>query len=272
MVATLDIPQMDTLDSQKISSSLDFRVFPGQITVKMPLLIKQGRTPISIYELARKRLVIREIYRNVTQNPHQYPESFRQEIRKKYDLLWNKYYDTGDMWLRQSASQGGKGKLVLYNAEVLEFLKRNLNPESRLTDRGPLALDMELEGAYDSFTGSNVLELTKAEMNIFFGRLNTRQEAKESPFWKLVLGDIRNDYIDAVFSDGEERFRYQHAMGTYVLPPENVSTGVLFFVTSLEGRSNASGVAYMGCKSGRIVGVAPEASTIRKPAALEQMV
>lgn len=272
MIETLDIPKMDDSDSPKAGSSLDFLVFPGQITVQMPLLIKQGRTPISIYELARQKLIIRDIYRNVTRNPHQYPESFRREIRKKYDLLWNKLYDTGDMWLSQSTIQGSKGKLVLYNADVLEFLKRNLNPQSRLTS-GYLTLDGELQGAYDSFTGNNVLELNPAEISKFFNKLSTRQEAKESPFWRLALGDLKDDYIDAVFLDGKEKFGYREMMQVRVTRiADDVPTGTLFYITSLYGRSCASTMSFLERKTNRLVGVAPGASTPRKPAVLEQMV
>ncbi|MBI3036050.1 hypothetical protein HYY71_07060 [Candidatus Woesearchaeota archaeon] len=158
MTETLDLPRRDS-----------YVVFPGRNTEQMPLLINEGRTPMTMYEFARQRLLIRELYNYVNKNPDNYSKEFRQKVAKKYVQLWDGYADTGDLWLRQSANQVGKGKVVLYNKQVLDFLRKNLNPRSRLTSLGALALDRELEGVYDSFTGDNVLELSKGEIDKFFG-------------------------------------------------------------------------------------------------------
>ncbi|MBS3097047.1 hypothetical protein J4480_06450 [Candidatus Woesearchaeota archaeon] len=261
MTETLDIPRRDS-----------YVVFPGRNTEQMPLLIEKGRTPMTMYEFARQKLLIRKLYNDVSKNPDNYPEEFRQKVAEKNVQLWDRYADAGDLWLRQSANQERKGKVVLYNEQVLDFLKKNLNPRSRLTNQGALALDRELEGAYDSFTGDNVLELSKANIDRFFGKSNTRQEAKDSPFWRFVLRDLTNDYADAVFTDGKQKFNYDSAMGIYVADPENVQTMRLWCVNGLGDGSDAWGrlVYYFG----RLVGVVPEARNAPKatPQTLEQRV
>ena len=105
MTETLDLPRQDS-----------YVVFPGRITEQMPLLINEGRTPITMYEFAWQRLLIRELYNNVNKTPDNYSEEFRQTLAEKYAQLWDRHADTGDLWLRQSAKQDGKGKVVLYNA------------------------------------------------------------------------------------------------------------------------------------------------------------
>ena len=240
----------------------------------MPLLINKGRTPITMYEFAWQRLLIRELYNNVNKTPDNYSEEFRQRVAEKYAQLWDRHADTGDLWLRRSANQDGKGKVVLYNAQVLDFLKKNINPRSRLTTNGALALDKELEGAYDSFTGDNVLELSEADIGKFFGNPNTKQGAKESPFWKFTLGDLNNDYADAVFADGKQKFDYKNAMGAYTADAEKVPTARSWIVGRLWLRSIASDWDRLDYDDGRLVGVAPEARVARKTPAqtLEQRV
>ena len=260
MVENLDIPTQGA-----------YVVFPGRNVEQMPLLIKQGRTPMTIYEFAKQKLLIRDLYNAVNKNPDNYAEELRQKVQDAYKKLWDKHANTGDLWLRQSAKQDGKGKIVLYNEQVLDFLKKNLNPKSILVS-GALALDGELEGVYNSFTGNNVLELTKDEVDNFFGKPHTKQGAKENPFWTSALGDLKDDYIDVVFADGKQRFDYDENMGVYVRrDAQNVPTLRSWLVDRLEGGSGADGRYGLLNDDGRLVGVAPEARAERGSKASEPL-
>ena len=57
-----------------------YKEFPGRNTEQMPLLIKEKRTPLSIYGLGQRRIQV-------------LGEEFSDEVR---DSWWNNYFDTGD--------------------------------------------------------------------------------------------------------------------------------------------------------------------------------
>lgn len=247
MIETLDIPRQET-----------YVVFPGKIIEQMPLLIKQGRILTTIYEYAKQRLLILDLHRAVDKSPESYQEGFRKRVNEVYERLWYDPINTGDLWLRQSAKQGGKGKVVLYNEQVLDFLKKNLKPE--LMVDGVLALKGELEGAYDSFTGESVIELSKDSITEFFGKRCTIEQAKQSPFWATVLKDLRDPYIDTNFeifrqhpsvSRGDEDER---GMSIHVDEPWDIATLQLWYFSGVDRGSFADGKKCLDDVDSRLVG------------------
>lgn len=246
-----------------------YKPFPGRNIEQMPALIGEGRTPMTMFELAKRRIEILEIYNAVQRKPQNFPDEYRQRVEEVYHNLWDNYFDTGDLWLRQSVKQVENGKVVLYNPQVHEFLKTKLNPKVKI-EKGALVLGDE----YASFTGSDVLEFNKAYMGKHFGKSLSKQEAKESAFWRFVLGDLSGEYMDAVFSQAQQRFKYDKNMGIYVADAGDDPAARLWFVSGYGGGSDAYGNAILDVGGGRLVGVAPEARVAQKASAqtLEQRV
>lgn len=206
----------------------DYKEFYGRNTEQMPKLIAEGRTPLSVSGLMRRRLEARNASESV-----------------KDSWLYN-YFDTGDAMAYHS---DGKAKIVL-NAKQL----RELNPESKLGN-GALILP---DGIYESLEGQ---EFSRSNLEKHAsGDWLKQREAKSNPIWQALARDkaLLEEYTNLVFSQG-----YDKAMALYRASPQDIPTMRSWFVGRLvvSVRSGAYGRGHLGYDGGRLVGVqvAPKA-------------
>src|SRR3990167_11287530 len=107
----------------QLNDALNYKEFYGRSTEQMPRLIAEGRTPLSIAGLMRRRLEVL---------------NSSDEVRNSF---WDNYFDTGD---GIAYHPDGRGKIVL-DAQPL----RELTPSSQLRN-GALVLP---SGVYDRLEG-----------------------------------------------------------------------------------------------------------------------
>lgn len=206
--------------------------FYGSNVDKMPLLVAEGRVPLSVSDLMRKRLEVLD--------------SGDQELVS----YWRgNYFDTGDAVIYHP---NGNIKVVL-DAEPM----KKINPKSELKT-GALVMP---DGMYDKLDGETFTRKGVEKYSIV-GKLLSKEEAKKNPIWKaLAHGDqaLLNAYVDATFKKAEEYHDYDKNMKIWLSQPQEVTTGRLWCVDRLDYNSNAYGSNYLGNNNGRLVGVAPEA-------------
>ncbi len=204
----------------------------GRNTEQMPKLLADGREPMSVAHLMEQRLNVRR--EGISQAQH--------------DSWWGNYFDNADLWLRHP-DKGGK--VVAYNAQVLEFLRQHLKPETELVD---YALPLP-DGFFEAMEG---LELKTADIERLHTQGYTPQEAKQSDIWREFAREQKrlDNYIDAVVAEtGRER----NLMNTYFGSASKVPTGRLWYVYYRYNVSIAAGDLGLTSDYGRLVGVAPEA-------------
>ena len=220
-----------------------YKKFYGRNTEQMPLLVKDGRVPMSTAGLMDRRLEVRD-------------DKFSNEVRSEWH---DNYFDTGDGILYHP---DGKIKVVP-DAQVL----REIDSKSKLSN-GALVLEA---GAYEAMQGA---EFTKEDLKRIIKDSLTRDEAKSNPFWKVLARDQDrlNAYVDFVFDETLRRFSYDKNMGIYVATAQKEPTARRLFVDGLEDRSVAGGGLSLHYSVGCLVGVAPEARGAKKQATLEQRV
>jgi len=204
----------------------------GRNTEQMPKLFAEGKEPMNIAHLMEQRLAVRE--KGVSQVQH--------------DAWWNNYFDNADLSLRHP----DKGvKVIPYSAQVLDFLRGYVKPETKLVNNAvPLP-----DGLFEAMEG---LVLTPRQVEQLHTRGYTPKEAKESKFWQTVAQSQKrlNKYVDAVVA---ETGREQDLMKIYFSPVSIVPTGRLWFVNNRGNVSYANGSINLTYDNGRLVGVAPEA-------------
>ena len=230
--------------SQLQLNALNYKEFYGRSTEQMPILIAEGRTPLSIAGLMRRRLEVL---------------NSSDEVKRFY---WDNYFDTGD---GIAYHPDGRGKIVL-DAQPL----RELTPSSQLRN-GALVLP---SGVYDRLEG---VEFSREDLAKYItgGRLK-QGNVKKNRVWQVLARDenLLNDYAKAVFSQLRERYNEDRAMGLYRGSAENVPTMRSWYLNRLGSRSNAD-VIHLGFDVGRLVGVAPEAQSATQTVArstLDQIV
>ncbi len=208
----------------------------GRNTEQMPKLLADGKEPMCIAHLMEQRTAVRQ----------------RGTDQAQYDAWWNNYFDNADLSLRHP----DKGvKVIPYSAQVLDFLREYVKPETKLVDNAvPLP-----DGLFEAMEG---LALTPQQAEQLHGRGYTSKEAKKSEFWQTVAQSQQrlNKYVNAVV---EETGRERDLMNTYFSPVSTVPTGRLWFVGNWDDDSVACGDGGLTSDDGRLVGVAPEAHVAR---------
>lgn len=204
-----------------------FDDFYGRNTEQMPILIADGRVPLSVAGLMEKRLDVLSA---------QYSDKVR-------NAWWDNYFDAGDTISRNPE---GNTKIEL-DSPVL----RQINKKSELRN-GALVLSDESYGKINA-----VLEFTKEEAQKYFQNSFTEQGVNQSPVWLALARDkeLLKEYSHQVFALAKQRFNYDKNMGLYLASAENVPTMRLWFVGRLGFRSIADGRDYLVSDKGRLVGV-----------------
>ncbi len=217
---------------------LDYKAFPEEgtspNTQQMPLLISDGRVPLSVYGLMKRRLEVLNAPKNVKL------------------AWWDNYFDTGDGAVRHS---DGRFK-VIPDAQYL----RMLTPKTKLVDGAVILSD-------DVYKGLAGEEFSKAKVDMYFGRELSKAEVKAHPGWlALARGDkaLLGEFADATFAQAKQRWSYDgKMMGIYASHvPNEGAAGRLWSVNRLNvsiDDSGANGDDHLVNNYGRLVGVAPEA-------------
>ena len=151
-----------------------YREFYGRNIEQMPKLIADGRVPINVSQLMKRRLDVR---------------NSDDEVKSSY---LDNYFDTGDAVVYHP---DGRVKIVL-DSQTL----REITSQSELIN-GALVLTEE---AYNTLQGE---EFEKGKL----GKVNeglSREDVKAHPIWKVLARDqkLLNDYADYIFTEGKQRF------------------------------------------------------------------
>lgn len=220
--------------SLKLNEPIEkFKEFYGKNTDQMPKILGEGRTPLSVAGLMKRRLEALTASEDVM------------------DAWWNNYFDTGDAVIYHP---DGRFKVVI-NAEPIW---KEFSPNSKLKS-GALILP---EGTYDRLDGESFSREEIGRYGIA-GKLLTMEEAKRNPIWKALAGEdqaLLDSYVDATFKKAKEDFNYSgDMMKIWLSQPQEVTAGRLWCVLRLYDNSSADGDDNLDSDYGRLVGVAPEA-------------
>lgn len=228
---------MSKLQLNEPTKNYDY--YEGRNIDKMPELIANGRVPLSVAGLMQRRLEVL---------------NSSQKVKESW---WDYYFDTGD---GIAYHPDGNIKIVSDSQHL-----RELNPESKLRN-GSLVLDNNI---YEKLNGE---EFTREQIKEHIGEGLTKKGAKSNPIWNALARESKllNDYVDAVFYEGKERFGNEKNMQVYVTSPQNVPTMRLWYVGGLGGISDAYGSGHLDGSDGRLVGVVPEAHRSHKNFAPEK--
>jgi hypothetical protein len=205
-----------------------YQEFYGRNVEQMPMLVADGRVPMSVSGLMQRRLDV------------------RNSDNKVKSAWMDNYFDTGD---GVAYHPDGRVKIVLDSQTLREM--------TIYTQRVGGAL-LLTEDVYNALEGE---EFKKSKL----GKVNewmSREDVKAHPVWRVLARDqaLLNDCADYIFAESKERFGYDTAMGIYPGScggdePEMRA----LCVSGLEFRSSAYGREDLGSDNGRFVGIAPEA-------------
>src|SRR3990167_6351666 len=143
--------------SQLQLNALNYKEFYGRSTEQMPILIAEGRTPLSIAGLMRRRLEVL---------------NSSDEVKRFY---WDNYFDTGD---GIAYHPDGRGKIVL-DAQPL----RELTPSSQLRD-GALILSPSV---YDGLEG---VQFSREDLAKYITGERLKQgDVRKNKVWQALARD-----------------------------------------------------------------------------------
>lgn len=222
----------------------NLKAFPGSNIEQMPVLIGEGRDPISVLGWMWARLQALDAYNRA-------PKALKPAYEPVMRALCDNYADTGDASVRHS---DGRFKIGL-GAQYL----RQLNHQTRLVNGGVPLTD-------DAYSHLDVPEFSAKQVERYFNRPLSRAEAEKHPGWEALFGGDRvfqKEAVGSTFALAKEWFGYDgKMMGVYAQSvPKEGADGRLWTVLGLGGidGSGAVGGSRLGDDGGRLVGVAPEA-------------
>jgi len=215
-----------------------YRGFPEEGTApnveQMPLLIADGRIPISTAVLMQRRLDVRN-------------------SDDKVQSAWmDNYFDTGDGVVYHP---DGRVKIVLESEDL-----RNMTPDTP-KNGGALIITPE---AYDVLGGE---EFKKGKLGKM-GNCMSKADVKAHPVWKVLARDqgLLDDYADYIAAEYKARFSKDTpiedigAMGVFTSSARGDTPEMrAWFVGGLGDRSGVNGWYGLDYNYGRLVGIAPEA-------------
>jgi hypothetical protein len=195
--------------------------FCGKNIEQMPLLIAEGRVPMSVADLMKRRL----------------------ETKKNSYI--EQGFDTGDAVIYHP---DGRIKIVL-DSEHLRNMSLNSSGNGKALIIG--------EDVYKALEGE---EFNRKNIGIIDEDLS-REDAKTHPVWKVLARDqnLLNDYADFIFSRRKRHYADNLAMGVYITWEKgNRHELHTWEVQSLENWASVRGYSYFGNNGGNFIGIKPE--------------
>jgi hypothetical protein len=208
-----------------------FKEFYGRNNEQMPRLVAEGRTPLSVAELMRRRL-----------------EVLADSSDDVKSAWWDNYFDTGDGVFYHPE---GNIKIVLAAQPI-----RDMTVDTSLS-YGALMLNKDREASIAAYNALDGAEFSRSELEKHVGNFLSKDEAKNHPVWKLLAGGdqaLLNTYVDAAFAEIERRFGNEQIMDVHISSPLDVAAGRLWLIGTF--RSAAMGLNDVGYSDGRLIGVA----------------
>ncbi len=212
-------------------------VFSGRADEQMPILIADGRLPLSVAGIMKQRL------------------SSLDASEAVQSFWWNNYWHTGDGIFYHP---DGDVKIVR-GAQQIRELKR-VNGDTHLMN-GALKLADDRDESVAIYESLNVESFCRKDLEPHTGRLFTRDEVKFNPLWNALVGDkeLLDNYADATF----DRAGRNNMMQTYFLPPQDVATCRLWFLSNLFYDSYTGGDDDIDDDCVRFAGVVLEAQDVK---------
>jgi hypothetical protein len=175
-----------------------FKEFYGSPIELMPKLIGEGRIPMSVANIVKRR--IEDLNAGVSQ--------------KVIDAWWDNYFDTGDAILYHP---NGNIKIVL----SCHFM-RKISPETKL-ESGGMVLGSTKKSSIKFYNSIEGVEFEKLSFrrHVLEGDVNralTADEVKTHPIWMSLVPDkaLLNEYVDVSFTLLREKYDEDEMMGVYL--------------------------------------------------------
>lgn len=205
---------------------------------QMPALMAEGRTPLSVSGLMKRRLEVRSL-------------PVENEVRSSWV---DNYFDAGDAVVYHP---DGRVKVVL-DSQTL----REINPQSQLRSGGLILPD----GVYDTIKGA---EFKRSDLEKYTGDSLSARQARKNPIWQALARDknLLDEYVDFVFKETKDRFSYDENMGIYLGSAIDVPTLRAWCVDWLDDGSGAGGRLDLGSGLGRFVGISAGGAGVSKKTA-----
>jgi len=197
-----------------------YRPFEGRYIDAMPRLRADNRRPMTAKDIAEKRV-----------------EVLKSKDANLINAWVNHYYDTSS-----GVAYFGNEIKIIPNCEILA----NIDSDAKLKN-GALILTPE---QYKSLEGK-VLNRDELKLQAWL----TKQEAKEHPVWKELLGDALNPYTDAIFKFGKEKYDIDNLMGIWIANAQKEPTLRSWYFSNLDRRSVINGLSNLDYGGARLVGV-----------------
>ena len=158
---------------------LPYEKFEGRYIDAMPALRADGRVPLTVRQIAEKRL-----------------EAVASGNEQMIEGWLLNYFDTSD-----AIAYSGDEIKIVPDCELL----KNIDSDAKLKN-GSLVLS---KNQYKQLPGK-----TFQRSDIKADKWLTEQEVKEHPVWQLELGDLLEPYAKMVFSERKKRWdAFQTGMG-----------------------------------------------------------
>ncbi|MEK6961188.1 MAG: hypothetical protein AABX47_08520 [Nanoarchaeota archaeon] len=200
----------------------DYDDFYGKIIEQMPLLIAQGRTPLSAADLMRQRI---------------WALSQPEDVKNAW---WNNYFHIGDAILYHHNSR--------VKIELDSQLLRQLNAQSELQDGLSLITD-------ETYTSSKGKEFSRNELSL--DRSLSKKAILSNPLWNYLAREdpkLLKEYTEAVFEEAKQ-FNYDANMGIYIRnAPKSTRLAGAVCVDRVSNRSYLYGSNSLDGDFGRLVG------------------
>jgi len=205
-----------------------FKLYEGMNTEQMPKLIAEGRIPMNVSQIMRRRLELRNDKTGIN------------------DFYINKYFDTGD---GVCYHPDGRIKIVLDS--------QHLRDMTQDTPRSSGALILS-EDVYKALEGE---EFNKGKFGNA-GNWFSKADVKAHPVWKILARNqgLLNNYADYIFAEG----RNNTAMGIHL----NQTSGDVpklraWYVNNFRNGSNIDGTSFLNINDGCLLGIMLDSNTKR---------
>ena len=218
----------------------EYQAFFGRYIDQMPVLISEGRRPMSVADIMRRRLEV---------------ANSTPDVRAAW---MDNFFDTSDGIAYHS---NGEAKIVLDSTAL-----RTITAQDTFT-HGALGIDA---ATYDALPGKEIRTVSLTTATPL-----TKRAVMNSPIWNALARDdkaLLREYTNLVFADAKQRFGYERNMGIFLSPTPATPYLLAWFVNRIDNRSELNASCGLDSNSTRLVGVAPETAARASAGELDEHV